>query len=199
MSELIPDNANRLAYWLGILFHPASVMFVTLWLLLDDLPLSESLTWMSLIAAIILIPGFTTIALLKRKERYTYQRSSRLPLYLVAWFSVLAALALLWLQEGPRILLISLTTLAFWLPVQLGINHFFTKISTHLAVISGCFAALLFLGELTGIVWLSLGIAAILITAWARLKTKNHTLVQVLLGILVGAGMVLLVFPFFLR
>lgn len=198
MTELIPDNSNRLAYWLGIVFHPAIIMFVTLWLLLDELPLLNSLLWIALIAGIILIPGFTAIALLKRKDRPSHQRSSRAPLYFTAWLSVLLALGLLWFLNAPYILLICLTTLALWLPLQLTVNHFFTKISTHLAVISGCFTALLLVGELSGVVWIGLGILSILLTAWARLATRNHNLVQVFLGILVGSGMVLLVFPLFL-
>jgi hypothetical protein len=198
MNEGIPDNSNRLAYWLGMLFHPASIMLVTLYLLLDELPLADSLLWIALIAGMILIPGFSVIAFLKRKERHSYQRSSRAPIYLTAWLSVVLALALLWFLKAPQILFICLTTLALWLPVQLGINHFFTKISTHLAVISGCVMALLLVGDLSGVVEISLGIIVIVLTAWARWVTKNHSIIQVSLGILVGSGMVLLIFPLFL-
>jgi hypothetical protein len=198
MSEMIPDNSNRLAYCLGILLHPASIMLVTLYLLLDELPLADSLLWIALIAGMILVPGFMVISFLKRKERHSYQRSSRAPIYLTAWLSVVLALGLIWFLNAPQILIICLTTLALWLPLQLAINYFFTKISAHLAVISGCFTALLLLGDLSGAVLISVGIIVIGLTAWARLATKNHSLLQVILGILVRTGIVFLVFPQFL-
>jgi membrane-associated phospholipid phosphatase len=90
-----------------------------------------------------------------------------------------------------------MATLAVWLPLQLAINHRITKISAHTGVASGCFTALVLFGKL-GNALIVTGILLIVLIAWARLMTKNHTLLQVILGCVVGAGSVLLVFPFLL-
>lgn len=194
MSEA-PDNSNRLAWLLGLIFHPAIIMLPTLWLILNDIAYEQAIFWMALISGIILIPGFSVIAFQRRRERYTYQRNSRSPFYMVAWLSVLLCLLLGWGWNAPRVLMSCLAALALWLPIQLLINHYFTKISTHTAVVAGCFTALLLLGKLNDPLLFGVSLGISLLTIWARVVTKNHTLLQVGLGFLVGAGTVLLVFP----
>jgi membrane-associated phospholipid phosphatase len=199
MSDIIPDNSKRIAYTVGLVFHPAVIAVVTLLLLLRDLPLMQTLLWSSLISAIILIPIFIVIAFLRfRRNRHTYQRKTRGPLYSIAWLSVMTCLMLILVFEGPQELAVSMATLAVWLPLQLSINHYITKISAHTAVASGCFMALLLLSKLSsGLIVIA--ILMIIFIAWARLMTKNHTLLQVILGLTVGAGSVLTVFPLMLN
>ena len=91
----------------------------------------------------------------------------------------------------------SVSTLAVWIPAQLTINHFFTKISIHAGVMAGCVTALVFLQVLHPIVQAML-ILMVPLVLWSRHVTKNHTLTQLLLGLLVGGGSVLIVFPWFL-
>lgn len=199
MSDVIPDNSKRIAYAVGLVFHPAVIAVVTLLLLLRDLSLTQTLMWSSLISGIILIPIFMTIAFLRyRRDRHTYQRKTRGPLYSIAWLSVITCLILILFFEGPRELAVCMATLAVWLPLQLSINHYITKISAHTAVASGCFMALLLLTKLSAAL-IVIAILMILLIAWARLRTKNHTPLQVLLGLMVGAGSVLVVFPLMLN
>ena len=183
---------------IGLIFHPATVAVATLLLVLQDLPLQQIAVWTLLIGGIILIPVFIAIAYLRRQDRHTYQRGTRLPLYIIAWLSVAICFILIRVLEGPQVLAVCMATLAVWLPLQLAINHRITKISAHTGVASGCFTALVLLGKL-GIALIVTGILLIVLIAWARLMTKNHTLLQVVLGCAVGAGSVLLVFPFLLN
>jgi hypothetical protein len=196
MTELVPDNSKRIAYFIGFGLHPATIAIGTLLILLWGLPLSDTIRWTALVAGVILIPIFATTAYLQRQDQHTYQRLSRKPIYLVAWIDVAICLGLILIFNGPTILGICMATLLVWLPLQLGINQFVTKISIHMGVASGCFATLWIVGKLTPLLIL-VCIALLLLLAWARIQTKNHTIGQVVLGCVVGIGSVLLVFPFF--
>ena len=198
VEDIVPDNNHRIGYWIGRIFHPAVVMLPTLILVLSDVPLQQSLLWTAVIAAVILVPGIAMIAFLKRQQTYTYQRRSRAPLYVTGWFSVIVCWLLIWLFNGPRELIVCMATLAVWLPTQLAINHYITKVSTHTAVVAGCVTALIVLGKLNTPVVVITAMAIVVLTAWARVMTRNHTLLQVLLGLAVGVGSVLVVFPFVL-
>jgi membrane-associated phospholipid phosphatase len=195
VDDVIPDNQQRIAYWIGLIFHPAVVMLPTLLLVLNDVPFQQALLWTAIIAMFMLIPGFAVIASLQRQQKYTYQRRSRAPIYMVVWISVVTCWVLIGIFKGPNELVVCMATLAVWLPVQLAINHSITKISTHTAVAAGCITALLLLEKLNTPIAITIGLVIVGITAWARVITKNHTLTQVLLGLVVGAGSVMLVFP----
>lgn len=196
--DVIPDNSKRLAFLLGNLFHPAVLAMATLGLVLNDLPLSQALPWMLLVGVVVLMPGMAVVALLSRKKRFTYQRSSRGPIYLTAWLSVLACLGLLLVLKAPRELVLCLATLTLWLPAQLLINRYFTKISTHSGVAAGCATGLLLLGKLNTLPLQLVVVAIVLLTSWARIRTRNHTPFQVLLGLVVGTGAALIVLPILL-
>jgi len=194
-TERLPDDSHRLAHAIGLILHPGIVSIPTLLLVLSDIPAAEGLAWTAIIACIVLVPALILIAYLRRRDRHTYQRSARLPIYIVLWVSVLVCLGLTQAFEAPRALVASVATLAVWLPLQLTINSTVTKISTHVAVITGCVFGVLVLGRIEP---LPLQIGALLLiplVAWARLVTKNHTLLQVGLGFLVGGGCVLVVMP----
>lgn len=194
----IPDHSNRLAYWIGLALHPAVMGAVTLFLVLRDLSLDQAISWTALVSAVLVLPGTAVIVLLKRHQRFTYQRQSRLPLYVTAWVSVLVAALLVHTLNGPPVLLPCLATLVVWLPLQLLINQTVTKISTHVGVVSGCVMGLVLLGKVPLIAGSLLWIAVVLLMGWARITTKNHTLLQVILGAIVGGGSALLAIPLFL-
>lgn len=196
MTDTVPDNSKRIAYIVGWVLHPVSIAVVTLLILLWELPFDEMIYWTALVAGVILTPVLLTIAYLRRQDRYTYQRFSRKPIYVVAWVVVLASLALIQLLDGPAILGICMATLLVWLPLQLAINQWVTKISIHMGVASGCLTALWMVGALTP-VFILLCVGCLVLLGWARIQTKNHTLGQVVLGCLVGGGSVLVVFLFF--
>ena len=66
------------------------------------------------------------------------------------------------------------------------------------AVVAGCGMGLLFLGRLDNIFLLAFTLVIVIVTVWSRVVTKNHTVTQVLMGLLVGGGSVVLVFPLLL-
>ena len=197
LPDPIPDTSQRWAYWLGRLFHPVSICILTLALILRDLPLPEAIFWTTVVAAVVTLPGLLVIAWLQRQQRYVYQRQHRLPVYVVGWFSVLTCLGILLLGDGPPALGVCLAALLVWLPLQMAINTWYTKISTHMAVVAGCATGLWLLGKLDHPMLQLAALAIVVLTGWARITTRDHTRLQVLLGLLVGAGVVLLVFPLF--
>ncbi len=88
-----------------------------------------------------------------------------------------------------------MATLAVWVPLQWAINTWVTKISGHAAVATGCFAALVVLGKAGTPLIEAVLLVLVIVTVWARVVTRNHTVPQVILGVLVGVLPVLLVFP----
>jgi membrane-associated phospholipid phosphatase len=195
MNDLIPNERNRFAVLIGRLLHPFVVSIVTLILMLQSLPVGESLTWVTAISVILIAPVMVFITLIQRQERYVYQRHERGTIYLIGWISVIVCLLLAILLQAPQVLTIGLLTLAFWVPLQRFINHRFTKVSAHAAVITACVVGLVLLGPLnTPLGWL-FGVVVIVLTGWARVETTNHSPLQVLLGMIIGALPVLLIFP----
>lgn len=195
MTELVPDQRNRFAVLVGRVLHPYFLPIPTVFAVLEGLPFQQALGWAALVLAIVLLPGMTYAAYLEHRGHMLYERRTRDPLYLVGWLSVLVCLAIVVLFQAPRALIASVSTLAVWAPLQLAINAWVTKISTHAAVAAGCFTGLVVLGKagppLVEIVLLTL----VVITLWARVVTLNHTVSQVLFGALLGAGLVLMIFP----
>lgn len=195
MTELIPDQRNRFAVIVGRVLHPYLLPIPTVFAILDGLPLEQALEWAAIVLASILLPGMTYAAYLERRGHRLYERRIRSPLYLVGWLSVLVCLATVIRFQAPAALVASVATLAIWAPLQLAINTWVTKISTHAAVAAGCFTALVVLGKAsTPFVQMAL-LGLVIITLWARVVTRNHTVSQVMFGALLGAATVLVVFP----
>lgn len=199
MNDILPDNRNPWAKLIGFIFHPAVVGAPTLLAILSDMSLAESIRWIGLMLGVLLIPNILLQVVLQRKGRFVYQRQTRLPMYSVGWVSVLVCLMFLIGLSAPRVLIACLLALLVWIPFQLFINQTLTKISIHVAVISGCLTGLLVLNKLESPILKLLAIIIVVLTAWARIKTKNHTRLQVVLGAVVGCLPVLIVFPLVLR
>ncbi|HEX2619340.1 MAG TPA: phosphatase PAP2 family protein [Phototrophicaceae bacterium] len=195
MTELTPDSGNRIAYLIGLMFHPFVMAVLTLLIILSELPLQEGISWTLLISVILIIPLIIYLALRRRQGQYAYQRQMRGGVYRVGWISILVTLMLIHLLHAPDVLTACMAALAVWLPFQSSINRWITKVSTHTAVVTGCLTGLWLLGYLNRPLWQVLAITMIGLTAWARVVNKNHTPVQVMLGIMTGALPVLIVFP----
>lgn len=198
--DIVPDNTNKLAFVIGRLFHPYLVCIPTLLVVLGDLPLSDIIKWSVLVLSFVLIPLMVIGVYMKVQQgRYLYQRHTRGPVYLVFLFSMLACLAILVALNAPRILIACLITLILWAPLQLLINRYITKISTHAGVIAACGTGLLLAGKMHHPALIAFFVLIAATTMWSRIETKNHTLLQVVLGFLVGAMSVLIAFPLILR
>lgn len=194
--DVTPDNTNKLAYLMGRIFHPYLICIPTVLILLGDLPLGETVKWTLLVLSFVLIPLMLASAyMVTQHRRHIYQRSTRGPIYLVFFLSVLACLALLIIFNAPRILIACFVTLVIWAPIQLLINRYMTKISTHAGVVAACSTGLLLAGKLNHPLLVGFLALIVVVTMWSRVETKNHTVPQVLLGFLVGALAVLIVFP----
>lgn len=199
MTELVPDYDNRLAYGIGLVFHPFGVAVITLLMVLRDIPVEESIRWTLLIAAILFVPLMVSLGLLRRQGQYVYQRRSRGTLYRVGWVSILVILLITVRFDAPKVLTVCMAALLVWVPLQSGINRWITKVSTHTAVVTGCVMGLLLLGQLDTFLLWGLAIMIIALTAWARVMTKNHTRLQVAMGIVTGGLPVLVTFPLLMR
>ncbi len=187
MTDPVPHNGNRLGYWLGMIFHPFTVFIPALVVVLKDTEPVVAVGWVMFIAVIILVPALTLIHLARRKGRYTYQRGMRHPLYGVFWASMILCVGLAVTLDAPERLVFSLLALVVWVPLQAVINARLTKISAHTAVVTGILIALFLMGDLDSPLLVGGAVGIVFATAWARVVTGHHSLVQVSLGIVVSA------------
>ncbi len=198
MIDPVPDSSNRLAFLVGRILHPYFLPTPTLFILLRDRPWQEIIGWIAWVTLAVLLPSMSLAAILRSRGHALYERKTRQPLYLFGWLMVLICLASLIVLDAPLVLITCLVTLALWAPLQGGINSLVTKLSAHAAVAAGCIAGLVLAGNLPSPL-LYVGLVALLgLIMWARIATRNHTLTQVLLGALVGALPVLIIFPLML-
>lgn len=194
MIDPTPDHRNPLAVWIGRLFHPYLICIPTLLAVLHPLPLVSAAGLMLLVVVILLPPLILVVSLLKRQQRFVYQRQTRTPIYLTFWVSLWVCLAVIIFLQAPLPLIASILSLLVWLPLQLAVNTWATKVSTHAAVMTGCSTALFLLGKLDHPFVFLVVLVAVAGVLWARITTKNHTLEQVLLGVLTGFLPVIVVF-----
>lgn len=195
MTDVTPDHSNRFAVLVSRILHPFLLPIPTLLVLLSDLPLGESLAWGLLVLGIIVLPGALLVAYSERRERPIYRRRVRNPLYVIGCGLILFCLLVTLIFHAPRIVVAVVADLAVWLPLQGGINRYVTKVSGHAAVAAGSLMMLLMAGKLTNpLIFILLG-ALVILVLWARVVTRHHTVTQVIMGVLVGALPVLVVFP----
>jgi hypothetical protein len=109
------------------------------------------------------------------------KREQRPALFSVGMALTISYFIFLLIFHAPQILLIGTVAIILGL-IVLGIVNMFTKASGHLAVLS---AFLTFLVLTEGWKFL-LGFLLLPLLAWARIKTKNHTLLQTFLGTCLG-------------
>lgn len=195
MSDQIPSQEKRFAVVIGRILHPYWMPLPTVLVILSDLPLVEALAWSAVVLILTLLPGMIVASLFQKRGHALYKRKIRGPLYLVGWASVLVCLVVVLQFDAPQVLVACIATLAVWLPMQWAVNNWVTKISAHAAVATGCFFALILLGKVANPLLGLIMLAVVVIMLWARVVTRNHTISQVLLGILVGALPVLIIFP----
>jgi membrane-associated phospholipid phosphatase len=149
-------------------------------------PLLEAIGWIALTGLITIGPTIGVIMYLRRQDKHVYQREVRLPIYGVAWISLGLCALLLWFLDAPERLFACVVAAMVWIPIQAGVNEFYTKISGHTAFSMGVLVGLLMLGELDTMLLKGLAAAIVLLVAWARHVTKNHTPLQIVLGWLVA-------------
>lgn len=192
MNDVVPHNQNRLGYVLGYVFHPFVIFIPALVLVLKGIPFLTAVGWVAFIAAIILIPLNLTILWERRRNQYVYQQKTRHSLYIVFWISMLCAILIGVALDGPRRLIFALLCMWIWVALQFLVNLAYTKISGHTAIITTIMGGFLVMGELDTPILISLAVGSVAATGWARIVTGNHTREQVILGVLVSSGAVLI-------
>jgi len=198
MNDPTPDHSNRIAVLIGRVLHPYILPLPTTLIMLNDLPILHTLGWMALTTSLILLPSLAFVTYIRRKGGELYRRRTRGPIYIFGWLCVLLCLVVISLLGAPPVLIASVAALAVWVPLQWAINTWVTKISGHAAVAAGCFTTLVILDKLElGLI--AIAFLLVLAAIWARLVTKNHSAVQIILGVLVGTLPVLVIFPLMLR
>ena len=116
----------------------------------------------------------------KKVDLYVSKREDRLPFFLYALGSYLSAAVLFFLTETTILFLLALGyTLV---TAVLVVANQFSKVSIHCAGVTGPIFALVFVFGLE-ILPLSLVIIAV---CWSRIKLKNHTFTQTLVGTLIA-------------
>jgi membrane-associated phospholipid phosphatase len=195
MTDAIPTEDNRLAVWVGRILHPYLLPLPTTLAVLADIPPAEAVAWTAVVIGIVVLPVLLLAVALERRGQYLYQRRSRQPLYFLGWLCVLVCLIVVIVLQAPRPLMASLGALAMWIPLQWACNTWVTKISGHAAVAAGCYVGLLLLGRLESALLQVTLAGMVALTLWARVVTRNHTRLQVVLGVIVGVVPVLVVFP----
>jgi phosphotransferase system glucose/maltose/N-acetylglucosamine-specific IIC component len=190
VTDPVPHNNNRLGYWLGMIFHPFTVFIPALIVVLKDTEPLAAVGWVVFMAVIILVPALTLIRLARRRGRYTYQRGMRHPLYGMFWASMVLCVGLAKLLDAPGRLVFSLLALVVWVPLQAVINARLTKISAHTAVVTGILTALFLMGDLDSPLLVIGAVGIVCATAWARVVTGHHSVLQVCLGIVASTAAV---------
>ncbi len=186
VSDPVPHNRSRLGTWLGAIFHPFTVFIPALIVVLRDTEPLVAVGWVVFIAIMILVPLLLLIQLARQQEHYTYQRGMRHPLYLAFWTSMVVCVALAAALDAPERLVFALLTLIVWVPLQAVINARLTKVSAHTAVVNGILVALVAMGDIDTPLLIGAAVAAVAATAWARVATGHHTVLQVSLGLVVS-------------
>lgn len=177
-----------LARWISIVFNPLFTG-IAAYLVVGFFAPAEAgsgPSWAGLALTLQVLPPLTFYVVQLRRGAFSdvdvSVREERNQLYLVGSVSVLLSLTVLALLGAPHPL-IALGVGTLVMGVVCGIINLTWKISMHAAGMAAlCTVALLYAGALGIVMW---GVAAAV--GWARVRTRNHTPLQVLAGFLVSA------------
>lgn len=145
---------------------------------------SDAVKWA--IVSIVFIFLFFSFILLGIKKGFfsnldVSKKKQRSPLFFFGIILGLIYLAVLYFFHGPIILSIGVTAIILGLSILELINKFI-KVSVHLATLSSLFTFLILIEG-----WLFVFCFILIpVLMWSRIKTKNHTLLETLVGTLLG-------------
>ncbi|NJK80595.1 MAG: PAP2 family protein [Chloroflexaceae bacterium] len=179
---LHPMILGVMSFFLVGLFGTGQPVFGLLWALLG-------------IALLIIPPTFFFIWRL-RQGAYTDEdvsnRRQRHELYAFSALTLVVGLLVLSLLKAP-IIFIELLICAMAMTIAAALINLFWKISVHALSISS-------FATLATILWLPLGLLSwigVMAVAWARIRTRNHTPLQVLAGAALSVIVIWTVFSIF--
>ena len=183
MSKSV-EHLDRIAEAVSNVFHPFVVVIPTMVIAMiaKGNTLWRSLFWTILAIGVVILPMLILIVVGVRSGRYSdpsiSMREQRSSLYALGVLLLVLLLAILVLGKAPLILIACLVSAVLATLVGSGINHWFTKLSLHSVGVAGCATVLLLTVPLLGIV---MALFAPLV-AWARIRLKHHTPLQILIG-----------------
>jgi len=190
---------DLIARSLSRLFHPFIVVILTLFLAVCFATSSpvEALKWTAASVAIVILPLsifiFTSVRRGQYSDLYVSIRKQRRSLYLVAGVCLILLLAFLILTGAPRIIVACLYAAVVANAVGAFVNRF-SKVSVHAAAMAGSTAVLFSFSVPIGLAMAALT----LVLGWARVRTEDHSLGQVIMGWAIAATCVWIVFGLYL-
>jgi membrane-associated phospholipid phosphatase len=192
--EVLPGRGYELGQLLSQVFHPVLVSIATLFLvgMYATAPLL-GLAWAALCTAIQVLPNAAFYTVRMRQGAYSdgdvSVRQQRNELYLVGIVSMLIGVAILAALGAPTVF-IGATLAGLVLTIICALINMYWKISVHSATMASAATLLslfsMYLGLLLWLCAVSVG--------WARVRTGNHTPMQVVAGFAVATACVLLTF-----
>ncbi len=121
-------------------------------------------------------------------DLYVSKREARTPFYLIG-ITCSSFAAIIFLVTSTKIMFLLALGSLFVTIILMGVNLFW-KVSIHCAGVSGPIFALIFVFGINAIPLTSI----IGLVGWSRIKLKNHTFAQTLVGTLIALGVVPVVF-----
>jgi membrane-associated phospholipid phosphatase len=186
-----PGRGYTLARLLSQIFHPVILSIASIFIvgLLGVEPGSGGLGWAVLCAALQVVPPTLFFTVRLRQGAYSdddvSERHQRNELYLFGMLTVVAGVAILGALGAPRPFMALLASAALINGLAWLINLFW-KISVHSAGMGSCATIAALYSQPLGLaLWLcALGLG------WARVRTRNHTPLQVIAGIALACACV---------
>ncbi len=192
-------RSNRLAEAVSSIFHPFIVVIPTMFtaILYGGTSLGRAIFWTALSIGVVVLPLVFLIYSGVKSGRYSdlsiSMREQRRSLYITSSLLFILLIVILVLGKAPSILIACLTSAVLATLIGFVINARFTKLSLHSVAIAGCTSVMI----LT-LPWIGITMALIMpLVAWARIRLRHHTLVQILIGWTVAAASVVFIFHMF--
>ncbi len=194
----MPGRGYAIARRISQILHPVPLGIVSIFIVgvfgSDDR--ISGLWWAIICSLLHVVPPTVFFNIRLRQGAYSdddiSDRTQRHELYLFGMVNVILGTAILWALQAPLPLLAMLVSVAIMNLISFLINLFW-KISIHSASIGSCATlASIYLPVVGGICWV-----AAVVLGWARLRTRNHTLMQVIAGMSLAVICVLGAFRMF--
>jgi membrane-associated phospholipid phosphatase len=187
-----PGKGYAAARAVSQILHPVVLAVVSILIvcLLGVRPLATGAMWALLCAALQIVPGTIFFLVRLRQGAYTDDdvsvRSQRNELYLFGIVNLVAGLVILRLLGAPAPILAMITSAALTSVLAWVINLFW-KISVHATTMGSTATLATLYSEPLG---MALWVCALAL-AWARVRTRNHTPLQVVAGLALAAACVI--------
>lgn len=157
---------------------------------------SEAVKWSLMLAGISILPIFSTIVYLVRRDKlegiFINIRRQRYFIYVLAMVCNIIGCGLLIYFKAPLMLIASFVAAIASAVVFMCIN-FFWKISLHAAFAAASVTMLTLLYGSLG----AITVVMIPPVGWSRIELKHHSLMQVVAGTLLSSVIVVVVYHFF--